>query len=104
STTVKVNASASSGPVISSFSVDPPMVAPGGAATLSWQVTGAASISISGLGVVNGTSVTVTPSGTTPYVLIAERDGFTATATVVAWEEPATDPATLLAISNAVSA
>lgn len=103
SVTVTVNASASSGPVISSFTVDPPIVTPGASATLSWQVTGATSISILGVGVVTGNHVAVTPSGTTPYVLIADHDGFTATATVVAWEEPATDPATLLAISNAVS-
>ncbi len=103
STTVKVLNDALNGPVISSFTIDPPIVAPGASATLSWNVTRATAIVISGVGPVTGNSVTVTPVGTTPYVLFANNDVFTNNAAVVAWEEPTTELATLREISDAVS-
>ena len=65
------------GPTITSFSADPPVIMAGGSSTLRWQVDpSATSISISGgspaIGnVTNQTSVSVTPTTTTPYTLTA---------------------------------
>lgn len=66
-------------PVISSFAA----TAPGadGSATLSWNVTGANTVTIDqGIGSVTGNSITVTPSATTTYTLSATNDAGTATA------------------------
>jgi hypothetical protein len=59
-------------PVIQSFTASPAVIQPGGAATLAWQVTGAASLSISpGIGAVGSASVAVQPAATTTYTLTA---------------------------------
>lgn len=70
-------------PVISSFTA----TAPGadGSATLSWNVTGANTVTIDqGIGNVTGNSITVTPSATTTYTLSATNDAGTATAQATA--------------------
>jgi chitodextrinase len=56
-------------PVISSFSASPSTITSGQSATLSWVVTGATSLSMSGIGTVTGTSISVSPTLTTTYTL-----------------------------------
>ena len=58
-------------PTINSFTVAPSFVTTGQSATLTWSVASATSLSISGIGTVTGTSVKVTPSADTDYVLTA---------------------------------
>lgn len=67
-------------PVISSFTANPLTIITGGSSTLAWAVSGATSLSISGLGTVTGTSTTVSPTTTTTYVLTASNGGGSATA------------------------
>nr|MCU0781629.1 Ig-like domain-containing protein [Akkermansiaceae bacterium] len=78
---------ASAAPVVVSFAASPVAVAPGGASSLSWTVTGADSVSIdNGVGPVAASgSTSVAPAATTTYTLSAMNgDGTTtATATVV---------------------
>jgi hypothetical protein len=74
------------GPVINSFTATPQTINQGGSATLSWSVSGQVdSLSIApGVGDVTGqTSVAVSPSATTTYVLTASGSGGTTTAQVV---------------------
>ncbi len=68
-------------PVINSFVANPPSLTQGQSSQLSWSVTGASSTSISDIGLVTGTSTTVTPSQTTSYVLTAINPGGSSTAT-----------------------
>jgi hypothetical protein len=57
-------------PVISSFTANPMTVSKGQPVTLSWNVSGASYFVVSPrVGAVRGTSVVVTPSATTTYVL-----------------------------------
>ena len=59
-------------PSATCFSATPPSVALGSSSLLSWCVSGAVTTTISpGLGVVTGTSMVVTPTATTVYVLNA---------------------------------
>src|SRR5689334_1733783 len=59
-------------PAIVSFKAAPPMVRPGQATTLLWNVTGAASLRIDpGVGSVRGISIAVSPRTTTSYTLTA---------------------------------
>jgi phage shock protein A len=69
---VTVN-SPSGAPVVTSFTASPSTIAPGGASTLSWNVTGADTVSISpGIGSVGANSSTsVSPAATTTYTLTA---------------------------------
>jgi hypothetical protein len=68
-------------PVISSFTASPSVIAPGQSSTLSWSVSGATSLSISpGVGPVTGTSVSVSPTTTTEYVLTASNAAGSTTA------------------------
>lgn len=60
-------------PVIQSFSAAPSSVAQGQSSILSWSVTGATSLSISGVGPVSGSSLSVTPASTTTYTLTASN-------------------------------
>ncbi|MGC9602378.1 MAG: hypothetical protein ABSE76_01380 [Minisyncoccia bacterium] len=60
-------------PTVSSFVSTPASVTQGQSITLSWSVSGATSLSISGIGAVTGTSVQVTPSQTTTYTLTASN-------------------------------
>ncbi len=63
---------AGSPPIITSFSASPASIAPGGSSTLSWNVTGATSLSITpGIGTVTGSSQQVSPAATTEYTLVA---------------------------------
>jgi hypothetical protein len=68
-------------PIIHSFTANPATIVSGGASTLSWQVTGATSLSITpGVGTVSGSSVTVSPAATTQYTLHAVNASGTTTA------------------------
>ncbi|HEX7021882.1 MAG TPA: hypothetical protein VF171_03425, partial [Trueperaceae bacterium] len=72
-------------PVISSFTATPPSIAAGAQSTLSWSVSGATSLSITGLGTVSGESIVVQPETTTTYTLTASNSAGSATmdATVI---------------------
>jgi hypothetical protein len=68
-------------PVIHAFTANPQTIAPGGTSTLSWNVGGATSLSISpDIGPVNGTSIAVQPATRTEYTLTASNAAGTATA------------------------
>ncbi|MBK8726446.1 MAG: hypothetical protein IPL96_10515 [Holophagaceae bacterium] len=71
-------------PVITSFTANPATIIVGASSNLNWTVTGAVSLSISGVGAVTGTSTAVSPASTTTYVLTATNGGgnVTANATV----------------------
>lgn len=70
-------------PTISYFSISPVQMLSGKTATLSWNVTGATSVSIdNGIGKVTGTSKTVTPKVTTTYKLTASNSYGSKTATI----------------------
>lgn len=58
-------------PGIVSFSAHPATIAAGETSTLSWNISGATSISISGIGAVTGSTVDVHPITTTQYTLTA---------------------------------
>jgi len=86
-------------PTISSFTASPASIAPfagDGSATLSWSVASATSLSISGLGVVTGNSIQVSPSQTTTYTLTASdaQGAVTAqtTVTVAGYRSRRADP------------
>ncbi len=69
-------------PVIASFAAAPESIPLGGSATLSWNVSGATSVSINnGVGVVTASSVSVSPTKTTTYTLTAKNAGGSVTAT-----------------------
>ena len=78
-------------PWIASFSADAPVLAPGGAATLSWTTSNAAQVSIDPApGAVGpGGSASVSPSATTVYTLTAAQGSLTATAQVTVVVDPA---------------
>ena len=61
-------------PVIGSFTASPSTVERGGSTTLAWSVQHAGLVSISGVGVVTGNSVTVTPAATTTYTLTVSNE------------------------------
>jgi PKD repeat protein len=58
-------------PIINSFTATPSSITAGQSSTLSWSVSGATSVSISGIGTVNGNSVQVSPAQTTTYTVTA---------------------------------
>ncbi|MDE3197910.1 MAG: hypothetical protein KGN84_16295 [Acidobacteriota bacterium] len=58
-------------PTISSFTATPAYVVSGGSTTLAWSVSNATSLQIGGIGSVTGTSLSLTPSKTTTYILTA---------------------------------
>jgi hypothetical protein len=70
-------------PVISSFTASPSSITAGGSSTLSWSVTAATSLSVSGIGTVSGTSVSVSPAQTTTYTLTATNSAGSATAQTI---------------------
>jgi hypothetical protein len=79
-----VSSGSTGAPVIASFRANPSTVAPGGASSLAWIVTGATSLSISpGLDSVSGSSVVIHPAITTEYVLTAKNGVGTATARTI---------------------
>jgi len=70
-------------PSISSFTATPAVVSSGSAATLAWNVSGAAYLIVSPqVGAVRGNSMTVAPSQTTVYTLYATNQYGRTTATV----------------------
>jgi len=78
------------GPRIIRFSATPISILPGEQATLSWEVEGATSVSISGVGNVNAQgSTSVTPTDSTTYVLTASgAQGQVTASAVVTVEKP----------------
>lgn len=72
------------GPAISSFTASHSSIGVGDSTTLSWLVSGAASLSIdNGVGTVSGSSISVSPAQTTTYMLTAtDSNGVTSTAKV----------------------
>jgi|GEM_PF-890629 len=72
-------------PVILSFYASPASIGAGESSQLSWSVTGATSLTINpGVGSVTGSGITVTPSTTTQYTLVAANTyGSTSTQTTV---------------------
>jgi hypothetical protein len=60
-------------PTVTSFTAIPTSISPGQSLTLQWNVSGATSASINGIGSVNSTSgtKTVTPTGNTVYTITA---------------------------------
>ncbi len=78
----------SSAPVINSFTATPGTIPQGNSSTLSWNVSNAASLSISGVGAVSGTSINVSPGTTTQYVLTASNGMGTATANATVTVKP----------------
>ncbi len=79
-------------PVIASFSASPASIAQGQSSTLTWNVTGAASLSIAGIGTVSGTSLQVSPTETATYVLSAANSSGTTTASATVTVVPTTVP------------
>ncbi len=79
-----LNPTPPSAPVIASFVASPRTIAYGQTATLSWSVSGATSVTIdNGIGNTSSSSwVTVAPTSTTTYQLIAKGTGGTAAAAV----------------------
>ena len=91
--TVSTKPQAADVPVINHFESTPNSVLPGGIATLSWDVTGASSVSIDkGVGDVEVQGRKgVIPSGTTKYMLMAvNASGEVSASTNVVVTEPAT--------------
>jgi hypothetical protein len=77
-------------PVISSFTASPSSITAGDSSTLSWSVSSATSVSISGIGPVTGTSASVSPVQTTTYTLTATNSaGASATAQTTVTVTPA---------------
>lgn len=72
SRTVSVTVTAA--PVIGAFTAEPAEITAGDAATLSWQVDGAETVTLSpGFGEVTGSSIQVFPTTTTTYTLAARN-------------------------------
>ena len=70
------------GPTIGTFQANPTTITAGQPSTLSWAVSGATSLSIdSGVGTVTGTSIGITPAGTTTYTLTATNTAGSVTKT-----------------------
>jgi uncharacterized protein YkwD/chitodextrinase len=71
-------------PTVTSFAATPSSIVAGQSASISWSVTGATAVTITGgIGAVsNSGSQTVTPAQTTTYTLTATNSAGTATATV----------------------
>ena len=77
-------AAAGAAPVVKYFDADPEEIIPGDASTLTWDVSGAAEVSIDqGIGdIVDIGATNVSPDETTTYTLTATGPGGTVTATV----------------------
>jgi hypothetical protein len=71
-------------PTINSFDADPSIITSGQNSQLSWDVSGATTLSIDqSVGIVTGTTTTVSPTVTTTYTLTASNQGYaTSTASV----------------------
>ena len=81
-------------PAIASFTANPDTLPGAGTSTLSWQVTGADSLSIDqGVGKVTGASVPVTVAATTTWTLTATNSAGSSTATATVTVNPQQQPA-----------
>lgn len=81
--TVKITVVSALLPTINAFSVNAPTIAMGGSSDLSWQVSNAASVSVSGIGGVALTGSTrVWPGATTSYTLTANSSAGSVSSTV----------------------
>jgi hypothetical protein len=67
-------------PTISTFTADPGSITSGQSGTLTWSVSDATAVSISGIGTVSGSSIQVQPDADTDYVLTATNEAGTAQA------------------------
>jgi hypothetical protein len=91
-------------PSINSFSAIPTAILAGETSALSWDVTGATSLSIDqGVGTVTGTAVPVTPGATKTYTLTATNSAGTATATATVTVSTAVKPQTGFSMSASSS-
>jgi thermitase len=82
--TQNVTVAKASPPSISSLTASPSAITQGQSSTLSWNVSGATTISINnGVGTVSGSSVSVSPSQTTTYTLTASNSAGSASAQVM---------------------
>jgi hypothetical protein len=81
-------------PMISEFGAEPTNITAGETATLQWRVSGSASVRIEpDIGIVTGTSVTVSPQTTITYTLIATNAaGETRATTTVTVQDGTTPP------------
>jgi hypothetical protein len=80
-------------PTIQSFTANPATVTAGQSSTLSWLVTNAPTLSISGVGDVSGkSSIVVTPTQTTVYTLTASNSGNSITKQTPVTVIPVTTP------------
>jgi hypothetical protein len=81
---VVVTVNAGNAPRVISFSANPTNIQPGATSQLCWNVDGAASVDILGIGtgLKPNDCATVTPSGTTTYTLTAKNDAGTITQSV----------------------
>jgi len=71
-------------PVIAAFTAEPSTIPAGASSLLSWQVSGATDVRLdNGLGQVTGTSLPVSPAGTTTYKLTAANAAGSASKFVV---------------------
>jgi hypothetical protein len=84
--TIQPQASSITTPVIGTFSSSPSAINPGGTSNLSWNVTGANSVSIDqGIGLVSTAgSRAITPGSTTVYTISATNAAGTVTSSAVA--------------------
>jgi hypothetical protein len=81
-------------PSIRSFAASPATINSGGAATLTWSVRSARSLTVdNGVGTVTGTNVSVRPARTTTYTLTATNTRGTVTARATVTVNVATTPA-----------
>lgn len=80
-------------PVIYAFQATPPAITAGGTSTLSWSVTGAATLAIDqGIGPVTGLATwSVSPAGTTTYTLTAANAGGSVSSPVTVTVSPAAE-------------
>jgi len=95
-----------SAPVVVSFTAAPTSIAVGNSATLSWNITGATTVTINnGVGAVSSVaSSVVSPTQTTTYTLTASNGGgsttASATVTVTAVSAPPTTPTLISAVAE----
>jgi hypothetical protein len=87
------------GPIVKSFSSSSSSLIAGASATLSWDIIGAATISIdNGVGAVTGTETSVSPAETTTYTITAaDADGVEQTSTTtISVSQPAPSSAVVI--------
>ena len=116
SSSAEVTVTVDEPPSIHVFTASETLIRAGESSTLSWDVTGATSLSIdNGIGTVTGSSVAVSPTNTTTYQLTANNAAGSSTAQVTVEvdrsplissftiDQPNVDPGTQINLSWAVS-